>query len=208
MLTRRTWLIGASTASVALLCRPLRAQAPPLEVRVPGNAVAAIASTIGGKDVAVAVDTGLSGPQIRIGDGDPIDVSKRLLLKGTGSARDLFLDDARNAPKLGVNLREAMSKAAPALAKRLQENHRAWSIPFARKVVRWQSELAGSTVSGKTVRDEHGRVYLLEWAGAKIDSSAKSSGPAGLADLPRAPDAPTLAAYEAYVRRLISAVTR
>jgi hypothetical protein len=208
MLTRRTWLIGASTASAALFSRRLRAEAPPLEVRVPGNAVAAIAGAIGGKDVKVVVDTGLSGPQVRIGDGDPIGVSDRLLLKGVGSARALFLDDARNAPKLGVNLREAMSKAAPKLAKRLQENHRAWSMPFARKVVRWQAELAKSTVHGKTIRDEHGRIYLLEWAGAKIDSAAKSSGPTSLANLPRAPDAPTLAAYEAYVRRLIAAVTR
>jgi len=208
MLTRRTWLIGASTASAALFARPLLAEAPALEVRVPGNAVAAIASTIGGKDVVVVVDTGLSGPQVRIDGGDPIDVSKRLLLKGAGSARDLFLDDARNAPKLGVNLRDAMSKAAPALSKHLQENHHAWSRPFARKVVRWQSELARSTVRGKTIRDEHGRVYLLEWAGAKIDSSARSSGPPSLASLPKAPDAPTLAAYEAYIRRLVGAVTR
>jgi hypothetical protein len=207
MLTRRTWMIGASSAGVALFAGPLRAEAPALEVRVPGNAVAAIASTIGGKDLKVMVDTALSGPQIRIGDGEPIDVSKRLLLKGTGSARDLFLDDARNAPKLGANLREVLSKAAPQLAKRLQENHRAWSRPFARKVVRWQSDLARSIVRGKTIRDEHGRIYLLEWAGAKIDASAGSSGPPGLAKLPKAPDAPTLAAYETYVRRLIAAVT-
>jgi hypothetical protein len=106
-----------------------------------------------------------------------------------------------------VNQREALSRAAPALGERLAQNHRAWSRPFARKVVRWQSELSRSTVHGKTIRDDHGRVYLLEWAGAKIDSSAKSSGPRRLAKLPKAPDAPTLAAYEAYLRRLIAAVT-
>ena len=206
-MTRRAWMRSV-VALFAALVVPRRGLAAPakLEVAVPHAAVGAVVAAVGGTAVVVRIDRTLEVGQIRIGR-DLHDVSRRLLLKGAGSARGRFLDDARNATKLGVNVREVLSKAAPELAERFEESHKAWSRPFARKVLAWQRQLAGSALRDKRVRDTHGRIYLLEWAGAVVEEAAQALSPPVFAKLPAEPAAASLAAYEQYVERLVAAAS-
>lgn len=201
----RRRFIGALAAAVVAAGWSAPARAAQLVVEVPGRAVGAIASAVGGNLVRVSVGKGLEPGQIRI-DGQAIDVSRTILLKGKGAARARYLDDPRNATKLGGNIRDALKKVAPAQAETFAANHRAWSRPFVRRVLAWQKKLESSPVRGRRVSDPHGRRYLLEWAGATVVSGA-AAPPAALAKAPEQPDAPTLAAYEAYVGALVDAVT-
>jgi hypothetical protein len=167
--------------------------------------VGAIVAAVGRTRVSVRIDRRLEAGQIRIGT-TVHDVSDRLLLKGAGPARARFLDDARNAIKLGTNVRAVLERAAPELAPTFGENHKAWSRPFAKKVLEWQGRLAKNSVRDKRVRDGYGRVYLLEWAGAVVDERAKTAGPPSLAKLPSEPAAADLQAYERYLERLVAAL--
>lgn len=204
--TRRRFSAGLIT--VLVVGGTSASAAAAVAVEVPNTAIGAIVSAVGGSLVEISVDASLAPASIRVGDGAPVDVGARVLLKGKGAARHRFLDDARNAPKVGANIRKVLSAADGANAKRYEDNHRAWSRPFARKVLRWQQQLAKAKLAGKRIRDAHGRIYLLEWAGAKIDPKAKSSGPAALAKLPDGPRASTPGAYETYVTKLVTAVGR
>jgi hypothetical protein len=199
--TRRALLIGCglTAASLALLPVPARA-AEPLEVAAASRAVGAIVAAEGGDAVRVVVDAGLAPAQIRVG-GRVVDVAGTILLKPR------FLDDPRNATKLGANIRRALVEVQPALAPQFEANHRAWAHPFARRVLAWNARLAGAGVRGKRVADVHGRAALLEWAGAVVDAGAPERGPAALARVPADAAAPTLEAYVAYVEALVAALT-
>ncbi|MBL8975131.1 MAG: hypothetical protein JNK56_31320, partial [Myxococcales bacterium] len=117
-----------------------------------------------------------------------------------------FLDDPRNAAKLGASIRNAIVAAQPALKAQIEANHKAWTHPFARRVIAWNAKLARSSLRGQRVADAHGRAALLEWAGAIIDPAATAKGPAALAAAPRGPAAPTLASYIEYLEALVAAV--
>ncbi len=202
MLTRRAWLTLVPLAAVGLSSRRALASATP--VAVPNNAVGALVVAVGGELVTVDVDDTLTADQVRIGTAGPLSITDRILLKGKGTARDRYLDDARNATKVGGNIKLALTDAMPAHTKTFETNHHAWARPFARKCVDWGKQL--SALGLGRVRDDHGRVYLLEWAGATIDPAGAKS-PAGLAKAPGGPSKPTLAAYESYIEALIGALT-
>lgn len=206
MLTRRSWLGLMAVGACALVARPALAQTAGevtagevIEVAAANNAVGAIAAAEGGAAVKVVVDRTLGPLQIRI-DGAVVDVSGTILVKGR------FLDDPRNASKLGASIRNALAAAKPALKPALEANHKAWAHPFARRVIAWNARLAKSSVRGQRVADVHGRAALLEWAGAVIDPKAASKGPAALASAPKDPAAPTLDSYIAYLEALVPAV--
>jgi len=201
MLTRRSWL-GLMAFGACTLAAPTAwaAQADEVvEVAAANNAVGAIVAAEGGAAVQVVVDRTLGPTQIRIA-GAVVDVSGTILLKGH------FLDDPRNATKLGASIRNALVAAKPALKATLEANHKAWTHPFARRVITWNAQLAKSSVRGQRVTDVHGRAALLEWAGATIDPKATSKGPAALASAPKGPAAPTLDSYTAYLEALVRAV--
>jgi hypothetical protein len=206
MTTRRAWSKGAAALFAAYAWPRTGRSASTIDVAAPHAAVGAIVAAVGKTLVSVRIDRALEADQIRLGS-TLHDVSHRILLKGAGAARTRFLDDARNATKLGANIRTALEKAAPDLAERFDENHKAWSRPFAKKVLAWQARLARGALRDKRVRDAHGRIYLLEWAGAVVDERATTSGPPTLAKLPREPAAVELQAYERYLERLVAALS-
>lgn len=200
MLTRRTWLGVMAVGACTLAARPAwAADADLLEVAATNNAVAAIVAAEGGAAVQVVVDRTLGPLQIRIA-GAVVDVSGTILPKGR------FLDDPRNASKLGASIRNALAAARPALKAQLDANHKAWTHPFARRVIAWNAALARSSVRGQRIADVHGRAALLEWAGAVLDPKAPSKGPAALASAPKDPAAPTLDSYIAYLEALVRAL--
>jgi hypothetical protein len=204
--TRRAWSKGAAALLAAFaLPRAGRAAPTSLVVAVPDTAVGAIVAAVGRSAVSIRMDRKLDMGRIRIVD-TVHDVSRRILLKGAGPARARFLDDARNATKLGANVRDALAKALPERAPAFDEHHKAWSRPFAKKVLEWQARLARSGLRDKRVRDVHGRIYLLEWAGVVIDDRSKTSGPPALAKLPAEPASATLPDYARYIERLVSSV--
>lgn len=197
MLSRRTWLGLVAVGACISFVRPARA-AELLEVAVDNNAIGAIAAAEGGDAVRIVVDPSLGPLEIRIASA-VIDVSGTILLKGR------FLDDPRNAAKLGASIRNALIAAQPALKAQIEANHRAWTQPFARRVITWNAKLARSSLRGQRVADVHGRAALLEWAGAVIDPGG-AKGPPALATAPKDPAAPTLASYIEYLEALIAAV--
>jgi hypothetical protein len=208
-LTRRGWLRGlALCAGVFVLGGGgrLGKAAAPLAIEAPGNAVGAVAATIGGDRVKIRIDPALGPTEIRIA-GKSVDVGHRILLKGKGPARGRFLEDARNAPKLGANIRDALSKLDPPGAATYAANHKAWSRPFAQKVLQWSKRLARSPVKGRRIADTYGRAALLEWAGAKVDENAPEKSPASLAKLPLEPGRPTASAYENHIEALVAALS-
>ncbi|MFV8750011.1 hypothetical protein ACNOYE_05645 [Nannocystaceae bacterium ST9] len=204
MLTRRQWLTFVPLAGLTGLACPSRALASSTLVTTPNNAIGAIVAAIGLDLLDIQIDPNLADDQITIAGGVPVVISQRILRKGEGTASSRFLDDARNATKIGGNIKTALSDALPDLAADFDLNHHAWAKPFASHAVAWTKQLAKLGL-GK-VRDDHGRVYLLEWAGATIDPEAKPS-PAGLARAPEQPSSPTLAAYQDYIGDLIAALS-
>ncbi len=209
MLTRRSWLGLMAVGACTLAARPAWAAAAEVAgsgsaghatvVAAADNAVGAIVAAEGGTAVQVVVDPKLGPLQIRI-DGAVVDVSGTILPKGH------FLDDPRNASKLGASVRNALAAAQPALKATLDANHKAWTNPFARRVIAWNAKLAKSSVRGQRVADVHGRAALLEWAGAVIDPQSASKGPAALASAPKGPAAPTLDSYIEYLEALVRTV--
>ncbi len=201
-----TGLAGLATGFIVL--RPAVARAEALPVVAPSRCVGAILAAVGGSAVQASVDPQVSPTMIKI-DGIEVDVTARVLLKGSADARSRYLDDARNAARVGANIRDALIAARPALEATLTANQKAWAKPFARKALGWTKRLASSPVAGSTVADPHGRRYLLEWAGAtvKTDGPALPSGlDARLAALPDEPATADLRAYEAYLEALVSAI--
>lgn len=199
MFTRRSWLRMMVVASCTLAATPAWAASEALEVRVADNAVGAIVTAEGGDAVRVVIDPDLAAAQIRVA-GANVDVAGTILLKPR------FLDDPRNATKLGASVRKALIAARPDLKATFEANHKAWTQPFARKILAWNAALARSSVRGQRLADVHDRAALLEWAGAVIDPSSRTKGPAALARSPRGPAAPTLASYIAYIEALVAAL--
>ncbi len=199
MLTRRHWLTTAAALTAALLVARSAPAAQPLEVAVPSNAVGAIVVAVGGAAVTIKLDRGLGPAQLKI-DGKPVDVTDGLRIQ-----QPSYLDDPRNAPKLGASVRKALAAARPELAAEFDANHKAWTRPFVRKVLAWNARLATSPVRGKRVADTHARATLLEWAGATVDPAGQPS-PAALARAPKDAAAATLDSYVAYVDALVLAL--
>jgi hypothetical protein len=198
MLSRRSWLGLVAVGACISVARPARA-GDLIEVAAANNAIGAIVAAEGGDAVQVVVDRALGPLEIRIA-GAVVSVSGTILLKGR------FLDDPRNAAKLGASIRNALVAAKPALKAEIEANHKAWTHPFARRVIAWNAKLARSSLRGQRVADAHGRAALLEWAGAVIDPASAAKGPAALATAPRDPAAPTLASYIEYLEALVAAV--
>jgi hypothetical protein len=203
MLLRRHCLAALPAAALWALRSSARARSTP-QVTVGAIAVGAIVDAECGSLVTLTV--GDVGPTaIRIGDGPPIDVAARIRRKGRGPARDRILDDARNATRVGASIRDALVSVDASLAEPLAQRHRAWARPFARRVLAWSKRLEAGPLAGTAVADPHGRIYLLEWASARVDAGA-GAPPAALAHAPGEPSAPTLAAYEAYIEALVAVI--
>jgi len=202
MFTRRSWLRVIAVGACTLVATSAAAASAPgeaVEVAVHDHAVGAIVAATGGDAVKVTIDPRLGPAEIRVA-GAVVDVAGTILLKSR------FLDDPRNATKLGAGVRKALSAARPDLKDTFAANHKAWTQPFARRILAWNASLARSSVRGQRIADVHGRAALLEWAGAVIVPNAAARGPAALARAPRAPAAPTLASYIAYVEALVAAL--
>jgi len=210
MLTRRNFLIWAGSATAVIAASGsgiARAQAAgSVEVKAGSHALGGVVAAVLGSAGRVSVDESLGADTIQIAGVGKAKVTDRVLLKGQGTARDRYLDDARNAPRVAINVQHAVAEARPDLKGVLDANERAWAKPFAKQAFKWGRKLAASPVSGATISDAHGRVYLLEWAGAKVSSRGKPP-PRALAGVPARPSAPTPAAYEAYLESLVSALT-
>jgi len=201
MLTRRNWIL-AVTSGMLVTALPGRALAASTEVAVSNNSVGAIAAATCGQRFQIKVDASLKPWEARIA-GKVVDIGSRLHPAGA-KVTATFLDDPRSAPKLGVNLRNAVAAAFPDKRAELVANHKAWSRPFVRKIMAWSRQLAGSSVRGKRVADVHNRAAALAFAGATIDPLAANRGPAGLARLPAGPAKPTLESYTAYLDRVVA----
>lgn len=203
MFNRRQWLTFVPLATVAGIALPRRAFAA-TGVSVPSHAIGAIVAATGKDRIAIQIDANLADDEITIAGGGAVKISQRILRKGEGVARSRFLDDARNATKVGGNIKTALTEALPDLATEFEANHRAWAKPFATQAGTWTKQLAKLGLG--SVRDDNGRVYLLEWAGATIDAKA-GPGPRGLARAPAQPSKPTLDAYRDYIDDLIAALS-
>jgi ABC-type Zn uptake system ZnuABC Zn-binding protein ZnuA len=190
-------------AGVAGFALPRRAFAATVIV-VPNNAIGAIVAATGKDRVSVQIDATLADDEITIDGAAAVKISQRILRKGEGVARSRFLDDARNATKIGGNIKTALTDALPNLADDFDANHRAWAKPFAAQANAWTKQLA--KLGLRNIRDDHGRVYLLEWAGATIDPKGVA-GPRGLARAPAQPSKPTLDAYQDYIGDLVAALS-
>lgn len=177
-------------------------------VAVPHMAFGSVVAAIGGNDVSVVLDAGLPLATMRLTmeSGElEVAVTDRLLLKGTGPARRRYLDDARNAPKLGAAVRDGLRTHWPELGDSFAERHKAWSRDLVRNILRWTKELSGAGLRGKRVRDSEGWIYLLEWAGAEVTPDG-GDPPAGLGSAPREPAAVSPGAYVDYIQALVDAL--
>jgi hypothetical protein len=201
VLARRQWLALVSLAGIGSVI-PRRALAAGV-IAVPNNAIGAVVAATGKDRVTVQVDASLADDEITIDAGVPLKISQRILRKGEGVARSRFLDDARNATRVGGNVKAALSDALPDLAAEFEANHRSWAKPWATQAGAWTKQLAKLGLG--RVRDDHGRIYLLEWAGATIDPEAGAS-PKGLARAPADPSKPTLDSYRDYIDDLIASL--
>ncbi len=188
----------------ALTARIARAKADPRVVAVPHLAFGAVVAAIGGDDITVKLDAALPVATMQVGT-TPVTVSGRLLLKGQGEDRRHYLDDARNAPKLGATVRDQLRTRWPELAESFTARHKAWSHDLVRQILRWTQQLAGAGLRGKRVRDPGGRIYLLEWAGATVSDDG-GDAPAGLVRAPTQLRAATAASYRQYVPALVDAL--
>lgn len=190
---------------LAAALRPSRVRAAEDRVvLVPHAALGAMVAAVGGGHVSVTIDPALPPVTLRMG-GTEVDLTDRVLLKGQGPTRRRYLDDARNAPKLGTAVRDHLRTRWPELGDAVAAQHEAWSHAMVRNVLRWTRALSGAGLRGKRVRDPAGRIYLLEWAGATVDSRGDEP-PAGLDSAPRQPTAATPRAYDDYIQALVDAL--
>jgi hypothetical protein len=204
--SRRGFLsaLAGAAALVPVIGPRAAAAAEARVVAVPHIAFAAVVAAIAESDVTLELDATLPVDAMRLGN-TTTSVADRLLLKGEGEARGRFLDDARNAPKLGAAVRDHLRTRWPELGPGLVRRHKAWSHALVRNILRWSQALDGHGLRGKRVRDPHGRIYLLEWAGATVAPDG-SDPPAGLHRAPREPAAASAAAYRDYVQALVDAL--
>lgn len=202
--TRRRFLVGA--ASMPAIAWAGRARADePRRVRVPHVAFGAIVVAVGGDDVTVEIDPDLPVATLEA-EGTTLGLVERLLLKGKGDDRRRYLDDARNAPKLGAAVRDGLRSVWPDLGDGLARRHKAWSRELAREVLGWSQRLSEAGLRDKRIRDPGGRIYLLEWAGAVVTNDG-AAPPPGLAGAPTEPTAATPDAYREYVQALVGALS-
>lgn len=173
-------------------------------VAVPHLAFGAVVSAVGGSDITVKLDAALPVATMQMGDTQ-VALTERLLLKGQGEDRRNYLDDARNAPKLGAAVRDQLRRRWPELGKSLSKRHQTWSHALVRDILRWTQQLASAGLRGKRVRDPGGRIYLLEWAGATVADDG-GEAPAGLVRAPTQLTAATPAAYRSYIQALVDAL--
>ena len=206
MLRRRRLLTAAPALGVLMVGRFGHAAARNIEVTVPGNALGALVAAVGGGSIRLRIDRSLAATSFALPNQAPVAVVDRVLLKGAGPARDRYLDDARNATRVASNVRDALVKSLPHLAKEFRAQHRNWARPFARQALRWTQKLAGSKVRGANIKDTYDRVYLLEWAGAKVSPTSRAAAPLKLARAPREPATPSPEAYAAYIDDLVAAM--
>jgi hypothetical protein len=183
----------------------LPAAEPTRAVGVPHIAFGAVVAAIADQDLAITVDPALPIDVMRMGDAT-VSVADRLLLKGKGEARGRYLDDARNAPKLGAAVRDHLRTRWPALGEAFTRRHKAWSRELVRNILLWTQALDRSGLRGKRVRDpDSAFIYLLEWAGAEVAADGIEP-PAGLREAPREPTAASPEAYADYIRALVDAL--
>ena len=201
MISRRRLLIALPLAAF-VAAGPAHANA--CEVAAPSVAVAALVAATAGA-CQITIDPALGPAVLRVAGAD-VDVRGTILLKGDAASQRRFLDDARNAAKLGASVRRALSAAYPERAGEFEANQRAWSRALAHDVLQWNTRLGRAAVRGQRVRDAHQRAYLLEWAGATVDAGAAATGPAALASLPAEPQAADLASYRRYIEALVAAL--
>lgn len=204
LLTRRAVLrSGAALVAFGAGTRAgVAAARAPLTLEVADTAVAAIVAAVAGTPVSIAAGGEIGHVTV---NGTPHPALGKIVLKGTGAARVRFLDDPRNAPSFGAAVRDLLAELDPAGATGYADRHKAWSRPFARQVLKWSTRLATSSVAGKTIRDPHGRTYLLEWAGATLGGQGQAP-PAALAKVGAAPSKGTLASYTSYIESLVAAL--
>jgi hypothetical protein len=197
--------LGASGRARASDLSP--AADPTRAVGVPHVAFGAVVAAIADQDLAITVDPALPIDVMRMGDAT-VSVADRLLLKGEGEARGRYLDDARNAPKVGAAVRDHLRTRWPALGEAFTRRHKAWAHELVRNILLWTQALDRSGLRGKRVRDpdpDRGFIYLLEWAGAEVAADGIEP-PAGLREAPREPAAASPDAYADYVRALVAAL--
>lgn len=175
-------------------------------VTVPHLAFGAIVSAIAGPDLAIAIDPSLPLANMRAGDL-LVSLADRVLLKGEGTARRRYLDDARNAPKLGAAVRDHLRTQWPELGDAFVLRHKTWSRALVRNILRWTQALEASGLRGKRVRAPGDFVYLIEWAGAELAGDGIEP-PKGLLRAAREPAAATAEGYREYVQGLVDAVSR
>ncbi len=194
----------AAVAGSTATSGPVRAAAEERVVYVPSVAFGAIVAAIAGGDVTLVVDPSLPAHEMRLHDV-AVSIAERILLKGQGEARGRYLDDARNAPKLGAAVRDALRTRWPELGDAAARRHKAWSRMLVRNVLRWTQALDRAGLRGKRISDPEGRIYLLEWAGAEVAADG-APPPAGLHGAPREPASPSPEAYDDYVQALVDAL--
>gem|GEM_PF-2066504 len=209
MLTRRNWIrrsLAAATlpslAGTGFVLGSRRSHgAEPLQVEVKNHNIGAIVAAVGGSMVQprLAVEK-LDDGGIRV-ENVNFDITETLRLKGEGDARGRFLDDPRNATKVAANIRNALIELNPGAEQQLRAQTKAWSRALIRRVLPWSKRLAACPFAGKSVRDENGRVYLLQWAGARIDPTSTLAPVLG--NLPVHAKDSTPAAYVDYIEQLV-----
>jgi hypothetical protein len=193
-----SWSPGRAHAGAVLHADEAR------QVAVPHLAFGTVVAAIADIDLAVTIDPTLAPATMRMGDVT-VSVADRLLLKGEGETRGRYLDDARNAPKLGAAVRDQLRTQWPELGDAFTKRHKAWSHALVRNVLRWTQALDLAGLRGKRVRDPQGWIYLLEWAGAEVAADGIEP-PKGLRSAPREPAAATPDAYHDYVQALVDAL--
>ncbi len=205
MLSRRTWIQVVPLTGLSLALSAQARAAGALAVAAPNRAVGAIVAATTGSTAQITINGTLSPTQLGLGSV-VVDIGSRVHLPPGARASRNFLDDARNAPKLGGNIRNALVQQRPDLKDKLTANHKAWTRTFARKIMAWNHALEQSPVRGQRIADVHGRHALLNWAGATLEPKSSNKGPAALARLPREPDSNTLQAYIRYIDSLVAAL--
>ncbi len=146
-------------------------------------------------------------PPLHVAAGTaPVALSAGIVLKGAGLARARVLDDARNALKFAQNARDYFRETMPEQATRIGQRHATFAPTFGKRVLTWHKQLQRSAIAGQAVQDTYQRIYLLEWAGARVAPSAGVPAPVGLAKAPQTPATPDLAGYLAYVDALVAAI--
>lgn len=209
--SRRSFLSALAGAAMlgplwgaGLGARQARAADGERVVGVPHVAFGAVVVAVADRDLTITVDPSLPIDSMRLGDVT-VSLGDRLLLKGEGEARARYLDDARNAPKLGAAVRDQLRTRWPELGDAFARRHKAWSHELVRNILRWTQALDRSGLRGKRVRDPQGHIYLLEWAGAEVAADGVEP-PGGLRSAPREPAAATPNAYADYVQALVDAL--